>query len=175
MNEIFELAQDTKSELVEGRVVHVPRAGTGYVNGRTFSRYSKASSKVSAFRDIISQGNLVFNASKGFSGQIKPVLGADIRSSSLNKSGEQQKLQSRHIYREDQQVKTQDLMLAQSETGPLHKKEEQAHLLEAQSSVQHEDAFKAERSIQKKKKEPSRDKFETFLSEAMCEEIQKTI
>jgi len=90
----------------------------------------------------------VFNASKGFSGQIKPVLGADIRSSSLNKSAEQQKLQSRHIYREDQQVKTQDLMLAQSETGPLHKKEEQAHLLEAQSSVQHEDAFKAERSIQ---------------------------
>lgn len=111
----------------------------------------------------------MFNASKGFSGQIKPVLGADIRSSSLNKSAEQQKFQSSHIYREDQQVKTQDLMLAQSETGPLQKKEE--HLLEAQSSVQHEDAFKAERSIKKKKKEPSRDKFETFLSEAMCEEI----
>lgn len=31
INEIFELAQDTKSELIEGKVVHVPRAGTGYI------------------------------------------------------------------------------------------------------------------------------------------------
>ena len=59
INDIFTVCTDTKSEYVGGKIVHIPRAVTGGAPGRfgVMSGHSKTSSRVSVFREIISNGN----------------------------------------------------------------------------------------------------------------------